>query len=132
MNNESANQLNQNEIYNIGLNNYVSFSMKNINNSMKTLNNFQINSSKKVISKITTNSFKKIFDYSVFDYCLPFFLMKKMNHKDIIYCYEKILKKYMSIDVMIPLLERMSMNMEITNKSNFYFRFNSILQQNSF
>ena len=58
--------------------------------------------------------------------------MKKMNHRDLIYYYEKILKKYMSIDVMIPLLERMSMNMEIANKSNFYFRFNSILQQNSF
>jgi hypothetical protein len=58
--------------------------------------------------------------------------MKKMNHKDIIYCYEKIFKKYMSIDVMIPLLERMSMNMEIANKSNFYFKFNSILLQNSF
>ncbi len=132
LNNESANQLNQKEIYNIGSNNYVSFSIKNINNSMKTLNNFKINSSKKVISKTSTNSFKKIFDYSIFDYCLPFFLMKKMNHKDIIYCYEKIFKKYMSIDVMIPLLERMSMNMEIANKSNFYFKFNSILLQNSF
>ena len=33
-----------------------------------------------------------------------------MNHRDLIYYYEKILKKYMSIEVIIPIFERISDN----------------------
>ena len=66
------------------------------------------------------------------DYCLPFSLMKKMNHKDIIYYYEKLLKKYISLEVMIPLLERISKIIDIKNKSNFYFKFDSFFEKRSF
>ena len=53
--------------------------------------------------------------------------MKKISHKQLYYCYENILKKYMSIEVMIPILERSSNNL-IGDKYNFYFKTDSFLE----
>ena len=52
-----------------------------------------------------------------------------MNHKDIIQCYENILKKYLSIEVIIPILERINDNIIETNKKkNFFFKTDSCLE----
>ena len=70
--------------------------------------------------------------FSIFDYCIPFFLMEKCNHKNVLNCYEHIFKKYLSVEIMIPLLERIStnyINLNTSNKINvnkngYFFKFN--------
>ena len=72
---------------------------------------------------VKDKNFQREFSYSIFDHCLPFFLMKKINHKDIIQCYENILKKYLSIEVIIPILERINDNItQDKNKKSFFFK----------
>jgi hypothetical protein len=106
-------------------NNYLNIKYnvdKSENNESNKTFNTSITSSKKVL-------LSKEFTYSIFDYCLPFYLMKKMNHKDIIQCYENILKKYLSIEVIIPILERINDNIIETNKKkNFFFKTDSCLE----
>ena len=70
---------------------------------------------------------------SIFDYFIPFFVMEKCKKKNIIYCYENIFKKYLSIEVMIPLMERSSIpyihkdsNSPIRKKKGFFFKFDPL------
>ena len=95
-----------------------------INNNVINYNNLKISS----VSNLTSQMQNKKLIYSIIDYCIPFYFMKKMKHKELIYCYEDILKKYMSIEVMIPILERANNNFfGIGNKNSFYFKTNSFL-----
>ena len=127
--NESSNKLNNSKLKNnlIGLNNNF-LNKSNIKNS---INDNTIIQNQKEFSITSNKSFQKKLSYSIFDYCLPFYLMNKMNHKDIIYCYEKILKKYISLEVMIPLLERISKIIDTKNRKNFYFKFDSFFEKKS-
>ena len=107
--------------------------LSNINNKKNLCNNFIAKSTTNLNRiKMSNNSFKTTitqkFTYSIFDYCMPFYFMKKMKHKELIYCYEDILKKYMSIEVMIPILERSNNNLMGNEKrQSFYFKTDSFL-----
>ncbi len=41
--------------------------------------------------------YKEKLKYNIFDYCIPFFIIKKFNHEDIVNVYENIFKKYLSV-----------------------------------
>ena len=107
--------------------------LNNLDNKLNLINNFVKKNSININHKKSTSiiSFKgknkTKFTYSIIDYCMPFYLMKKISHKQLYYCYENILKKYMSIEVMIPILERSSNNL-IGDKYNFYFKTDSFLE----
>ena len=83
------------------------------------------------ISTLFSKMFIKKYNYTIIDYCLPLFILKKMRNKNYIYCYEKIFKKYMSIEVMIPLFERISKNIDKINNNNCYFNLDSFLENKS-
>ena len=120
-----------NKITNTHINNFFDSNNKIQNfNEVSSVNNIgkkdtyqNLRRSKSIKGKLTFN---------IFDYCIPFFLMEKCNHKNILNCYENIFKKYLSIEIMIPLLERIStnyINLNTSNKINvnkngYFFKFN--------
>ena len=75
--------------------------------------------------------YKEKLKYNIFDYCIPFFIMEKFNHKDIVNCYENIFKKYLSVEVIIPILERLNHTLELQGDDGYYFKVDSFLQKNN-
>ncbi len=75
------------------------------------------------------NCYKKKLNYNIFDYCIPFFVLDKFNHKDIIKVYENIFKKYLSVEVFIPILERINHSFELEFQGNYYFKVDSFLKK---
>ena len=41
--------------------------------------------------------YKEKLKYNIFDYCIPFFIIKKFNHEDIVNVYENIFKKNLRV-----------------------------------
>ena len=124
--------INSSQKYNSNINNY--FESKNkIDkiNEVYTENN--IGKKETIQSLKRSKSVKGKLTFSIFDYCIPFFLMEKCNHKNVLNCYEHIFKKYLSVEIMIPLLERISTNYinlntnnNNTNKNGYFFRFDPL------
>ena len=117
----------------------------NINNFFKLKNKINEPHTDNYIGKKETTqtlrrskSVKGQLTFSIFDYCIPFFIMEKCNHKNILNCYEKIFKKYLSVEIMIPLLERISTNYINLNTNNinvhkngYFFRFDPLFLNNN-
>ena len=75
--------------------------------------------------------YKEKLKYNFFDYCIPFFIMEKFNHKDIVNTYENIFKKYLSVEVMIPIFERLNHTLELGGNDGYYFKLDSFLKKNN-
>ena len=75
--------------------------------------------------------YKEKLKYNFFDYCIPFFIMEKFNHKDIVNTYENIFKKYLSVEVMIPIFERLNRSLELGGNDGYYFKLDSFLKKNN-
>ncbi len=75
--------------------------------------------------------YKEKLKYNIFDYCIPFFIIKKFNHKDIVNTYENIFNKYLSVEVLIPILERLNNTFELGGNDGYYFKLDSFLKKNN-
>ena len=73
--------------------------------------------------------YKEKLKYNIFDYCIPFFFFFLFNNKDIVNCYENIFKKYLSVEVIIPILERLNHTLELQGNDGYYFKVDSFLQK---
>ena len=105
------------------------------NNFLKTLN---VKNDIQLISLFPQNEFrqyctcyKEKLKYNFFDYFIPFFIMEKFNHKDIVNTYENIFKKYLSVEVMIPIFERLNHTLELGGNDGYYFKLDSFLKKNN-
>ncbi len=75
--------------------------------------------------------YKEKLKYNIFDYCIPFFIIKKFNHEDIVNVYENIFKKYSSVEVIIPIFERLNQTFELGGNDGYYFKLDSFLKKNN-
>lgn len=116
--------------------NFIPQKEKKANNFISKLNSFiddnnskndKISSSKYKIE--FCNCYKKQLKYNILDYCIPFFVLEKFNHKDIIKVYENMFKKYLSVEVFIPILERINHSFELEFQGNYYFKVDSFLKK---
>ena len=100
----------------------------NIDKSKKTNLNKEGNINKKKQSrKVIKNNNNKKFQISYYYYFLPLFYLKKRY--DNLKFYTNLFHKYMSIEIIIPLIERLSkmnLNQQTKDKNN-YFKLNSTM-----
>ncbi len=80
---------------------------------------------------------KNIIKFSNCDYCLPFFLIKRKKKFKSLVFFENFIYKYISIEEIIPLFERMSklnLEKEIIKKegTNVYSKLISTVLNNNF
>ena len=103
----------------------------NINNIVSSLQN-------NTPETLNLNNNKKKFSFNCFQYFLPVFILKKEEKFRNLFFYENFIYKNISIEVIIPLIERMSRTnyeKEIINKKtgNYYFsRMNSTVLNNNY
>jgi hypothetical protein len=103
----------------------------NVNNIVSSLQN-------NTPETLNLNNNKKKFSFNCFQYFLPVFILKKEEKFRNLFFYENFIYKNISIEVIIPLNERMSRTnyeKEIINKKtgNYYFsRMNSTVLNNNY
>ncbi len=53
------------------------------------------------------------------------------NHKYIVNIYENIFKKYLSVEVKIPIFERLNHSLELGGNDGYYFKLDTFLKNNN-
>ena len=98
---------------------------KSLNNNEKNdINEFSDNS-----TNIIINESKKI-EFPFYYYLIPFWFLELSKKNDIFYCYDNIFKKFLSIEVMIPLLERISLFTDMKKNDKYVFKVDTFLSKN--
>ena len=59
-----------------------------------------------------------------------FWFLDISKKNDIFNCYDNILKKFLSIEVMIPLLERISLFTDMKKNDKYVFKIDTFLHKN--
>ena len=93
-------------------------------NEKSDLNYYSDNSSTSIFEE------NKKIKFPFFYYLSPFWVLNLSKKNDIFYCYEKIFKKFLSIEVMIPLLERISLMTDTNKNDKFVFKVDTFLNKN--
>ena len=93
------------------------------NNEKNDINEFSDNS-----TNIIINESKKI-EFPFYYYLIPFWFLELSKKNDIFYCYDNIFKKFLSIEVMIPLLERISLFIDMKKNDKYVFKVDTFLSQ---
>ena len=88
-------------------------------------------------TEYTSNSSVSIFEknkqtikFPLLYYITPFFIFDNTKNNEIISCYNNIFKKFLSIEVMVPLLERISIMINMKQNDKYLFKIDSFLKNN--
>ena len=120
----SKNELNSNKNKFKQLN-YLNKSNTKINHNKKKNLNYPYK--KKTIKKLNSSkNEKKMFKF--YYYILPFWILEKYTNNWVIDFYENIFKKFLSIEIIIPFLERLNMMIDLKN-DNYIFCFDLFFQK---
>ncbi len=98
---------------------------KNINKKEKSdFNYFSDNSTNSLFEE------KHKIKFPFYYYLAPFWSIDFSKKNDIFYCYDNILKKFLSIEVLIPILERISLMTDMKKNDKFIFKIDTFLNNN--
>ncbi len=96
----------------------------------KTLNHYPIVNNFCEIKPTKTSivfineSYKKFFKLKCLDYLFPIKILGKFKKYNWLFFYQNLYRQYMSIEVILPIIERLTkVNLEVVKKSN-YFKLN--------
>ncbi len=88
-------------------------------------------------TEYTSNSSVSIFEknkqtikFPILYYITPSFIFDNAKNNEIISCYNNIFKKFVSIEVMVPLLERLSIMIDMKQNDNYLFKIDTFLKKN--
>ena len=73
---------------------------------------------------------KQTIKFPLLYYITPFFIFDNTKNNEIISCYNNIFKKFLSIEVMVPLLERISIMINMKQNDKYLFKIDSFLKNN--
>ena len=105
--------------------------------SNNNLNNFVSNLQNNTQETLNFNNHKKKFSFNCCQYFLPIFILKREVKFRNLFFYENFIYKNISIEVIIPLIERISRSnyeKEIINKKtgNYFSKMNSTILNNNY
>ena len=117
-NNININQINKSSISKINLNgNNIDNIIPSKENQLSKINNIytyeqnNLQSNNPVLQKYLKKKKvlnNQIIQISFFDYILPYFCLKKYKKYNLLIIFTEIMKKYFSIEEIIPIIERLS------------------------
>ncbi len=100
-------------------------------NLVETLNKIAINTEgtpNSSVSNLEKN--KQTNKFPLLYYITPFFIFDNAKNNEIISCYNNTFKKFVSIEVMVPLLERLSIMIDMKQNDKYLFKIDSFLKKN--